>query len=174
MTKTERVWRVTTRVRSERDANGQARVSPVDERRVCLDVNRIRGDMLSCTFVVLTLTAAETQLTKGFSLSPAATPRHSAVASGKATDFPSTQAMCEEGWRVSMLPTTTATTLSATTSIPRTGGGSAAPAVLQKLGHPHPPLCVLLPRIWYGMVHANACASLLPLYILRPSIYLFI
>lgn len=68
-----------------RDASGQVpRVPPVDE---CL-ANRSRGDVLSCTFVVLTLTAAETQLTKGFSLSPAATPRHSAVASGKATDFP--------------------------------------------------------------------------------------
>lgn len=120
--------------------------------------------MLSCAFVVLTLTAAETQLTKGFSLSPAATPRHSAVASGKATDFPSARAMCEEGWRVSMLPTTTATTLSATTSIPRTGGGSAAPAVLQKLGHPRPPLCVLSPRIWYGSRECT-CASSTSLYV---------
>lgn len=150
-----------------------ARCARISRRRtscVRLDVNRSRGDVLSCAFVVLTLTAAETQLTKGFSLSPAATPRHSAVASGKATDFPSTRAMCEEGWRASMLPTTTATTLSATTSIPRTSGGSAAPAVLQKLGHPHPPLRVLSPR----MVHANTCAFLPPPYMFRPSIYLFI
>lgn len=139
--------------------------------------------MLSCAFVVLTLTAAETQLTKGFSLSPAATPRHSAVASGKAADFPSARATCEEGWRASMLPTTTATTLSATTSIPRTGDGSAAPAVLQKLGHPRPPFRVEYHRREYGMVHADACASLFyPLYVFSLfihlsvylSIYLFI
>ena len=67
-----------------KDANDQVRVSPVER---CLGVNRSRGDVLSCAFVVLTLTAAETQLTKGFSLSPAATPRHSAVASGKANGF---------------------------------------------------------------------------------------
>lgn len=36
----------------------------------------------------MTLTAVETQLTKGFSLSPAATARHSDVASGKAAGFP--------------------------------------------------------------------------------------
>ncbi|KYN10748.1 hypothetical protein ALC57_17355 [Trachymyrmex cornetzi] len=122
----------------------------------CLGVNRSRGDILSCAFVVLTLTAAETQLTKGFSLSPAATPRHSAVASGKATDFPSARTMCEEGWRASILPTITATTLSATTSIPQTGGGSAAPAVLQKLGHPHLPLHASPPR---GRGWRNRCGE---------------
>jgi len=102
------------------------------------------------------LTAAETQLTKGFSLSPAATPRHSAVASGKAADFPSARAMCKEGWRASMLPTTTATTLSATTSIPRTGGGFAALAVLQKLGHPHPPLhAPSESMVWFTRMHTR-------------------
>lgn len=148
------------------------RVSPV-ERRVYLCVNRSRGYVLSCTFVVLTLTAAETQLTKGFSLSPAATPRHSAVASGKAVDFPSIRAMCEEGWWAPVLPTTTATTLSATTSIPRTGGGSAAPAVLQKLGHPHPPLHISSPRLWYGS-RGCMCVSSLPSHIFSLHIYLFI
>lgn len=141
------------------------RVPPVDERRVYLGVNRSRGDVLSCAFVVLTLTAAETQLTKGFSLSPAATPRHSAVASGKATDFPCTWTMNnEEGKRTSMLPTTT----SAATSSPRTSGGSAAPAVLQKLGHPHTHthtpathhhhrLCT----VWFTRIHARLfCLSL--------------
>lgn len=130
--------------------------------------------MLSCAFVVLTLTAAETQLTKGFSLSPAATPRHSAVASGKAADFPSARTMREEGWRASILPTTTATTLSATTSIPRTGGGSAAPAVLQKLGHPAPtpPRIAAEGMIWFTRMHAPLFYH--PAYSLYISIYLFI
>lgn len=136
----------------------------------CLGVNRSRGDVLSCAFVVLTLTVAETQLTKGFSLSPAATPRHSAVASGKATDFPSARTICEEGWWASILPTITATTLSATTSIPQTGGGSAAPAVLQKLGHPHLPLHISPPRVWFTLMHARLIYY--PTCSLYTSIYL--
>lgn len=72
------------------------------------------------------------------------------------------------GGVASILPTTTATTLSATTSIPRTGDGSAAPAVLQKLGHPHPPPHVSPPRIWYG---SRGYISLFyPPYIFSPYI----
>jgi len=143
------------------DANGQIRVSlsSMNEASVCLGTNRSRSNELSCAVVVLTLTAVETQLTKGFSLSPAATARHSDVASGKAVDFPCGPRDEHEGWRASMLPTTTASSSSAATSSPRTGGGSAAPAVLQKLGHPNAPS----QRRQYGSaLHADTYAPLLP------------
>jgi len=135
----------------------------MNEASIYLDANRSRSNELSCAVVVLTLTAVETQLTKGFSLSPAATARHSDVASGKAADFPCDPRDEHEGWRASMLPTTTASSSSAATSSPRTSGGSAAPAVLQKLGHPNAPS----QRRQYGSAfHADTYAPLLP-----PSVY---
>lgn len=127
----------------------------------CLGANRSRGDVFSCAFVVLTLTAAETQLTKGFSLSSAATPRHSAVASGKAAPriFRAHPRARRRGrCRASMLATTTAITASAVTSSTRTGGEFAAPAVLQKLGHlhnPSPRVTTIDGMIWFTRIHAR-------------------